>query len=514
MTARIAVFVTLFVTGAVTLALELIASRVLTPYVGGGLTVWTAILAITLAALAWGYHLGSRWSRAGKPERLFARLPAIAATVLGLTAAGYPSFLPALTIGDPVSSAFVGVTIVLAPSLVLLSAMGPLGIALTSTARGDSGAGEVFAVSTVGSVAGVFLAAFALLPFLPPPATLALLALALVATAAAQWPRTSGRGVLAVWIAGALAAIGLALATLIGAPTTIPMGALTATHVATVRSAHATILVVDARHLSRPGVVRLYLEENQIQSAHAPDLTGTPLAYVAIATRAIAEMVPTGGRVLVLGLAGGVAASDMARAGLAVEAVDVNPEAERVARAHFGLDERVVVHVEDARLFVSRCESPYDAVFVDVFSGLDVPDHLVTAEAFAAMTRCLAPDGVLVVNAVVPPIETRATARLFAGIAAGAGVDLHVFDEAPTDPARRNRIVIAARDGRPAPALPFADYPRTLFEREARVVEPISLPRAALAHVAPLTDWSNDYALALAFGGPTPSSVPVPAQWY
>lgn len=514
MAARIPVFVTLFVTGAVTLALELIAARVLTPYVGGGLTVWTAILSITLAALAWGYHLGSRWSRRGAPERLFARLPAIAAIVLGLTAASYPALLPSLAIGDALSSAFIGVLVVLAPSLVLLSAMGPLGIALTATARGDSGAGEVFAVSTVGSVAGVFLAAFALLPFLPPPATLALLALALVATAAAQWRRTTGRAGLAAWIAGALLANALAFATLIGAPATIPMGALTLSHVATARSPQATVLVVEARHVSRPGTVRLYLEENQVQSAASPDLPGTPLAYVAIATAAIEAMAPPGGRVLVLGLAGGVAASDMARAGLAVEAVDVNPDAARIARTFFDLDPRVVVHVEDARLFAAACARPFDAVFVDVFSGLDVPDHLVTAEAFAAMARCLTPDGILVVNAVVPPVETRATSRLFAAIAAGTGADLFVYDEAPTDPARRNRIVVAARDGRPAPALAFSDYPRTLFEREERTVSPVPLPRVALEGVAPLTDWSNDYALAIVFAGPMPSAVPIPAQWY
>ncbi|MGJ3263428.1 MAG: fused MFS/spermidine synthase [Salinarimonas sp.] len=218
---RLVVHAALFVTGAVTLALELIAARLLTPYVGGGLVVWTAILSVTLLALALGYHLGSRWS-AREPARLFARIPALAAIVLGLTGALAPMLLPQLAVGGALTGAFVGVIAVLAPALVLLSAMGPLAIALVSTGTGDSGAGEVFAISTVGSVAGVFLAAFALLPFMAPPATLAVLAGALVTVAlVGAWALGALRAV-AILVPGAVAAIALAGAALLAAPAAVP----------------------------------------------------------------------------------------------------------------------------------------------------------------------------------------------------------------------------------------------------------------------------------------------------
>ena len=108
---RSVVYASLFVTGAATLALELIASRLLTPYVGGGLTVWTAILSVTLLALAFGYHVGSRWS-AHDPRRLFVRIPALAAVVLGLTAALYPFLLGRNSARrGRASELFVGVTL-------------------------------------------------------------------------------------------------------------------------------------------------------------------------------------------------------------------------------------------------------------------------------------------------------------------------------------------------------------------------------------------------------------------
>lgn len=98
----------LFVTGAVTIALELIASRILTPYVGGSLYVWTAILSITLLALAAGYYLGGRWSRQTIPDRLFVRFPAATAVVLCITAFLYPIFLPVLSYDDALVGAFFG----------------------------------------------------------------------------------------------------------------------------------------------------------------------------------------------------------------------------------------------------------------------------------------------------------------------------------------------------------------------------------------------------------------------
>src|SRR4029453_12047746 len=54
--------------------------------------------------------------------------------------------------------------VLLAVPLVVLSAMNPLLIAIRPEAAGDAGAGPVFFVSTLGSVAGVVATAFLLIP--------------------------------------------------------------------------------------------------------------------------------------------------------------------------------------------------------------------------------------------------------------------------------------------------------------------------------------------------------------
>ena len=79
----------------------------------------------------------------------------------------YPVVFPLLSNLNLILASFLGGIILLALPLIALSAMNPLLIALARDAgpAGDGGAGRVFFISTVGSVAGVVLTAFLMIPY-------------------------------------------------------------------------------------------------------------------------------------------------------------------------------------------------------------------------------------------------------------------------------------------------------------------------------------------------------------
>jgi hypothetical protein len=88
----------IFTTGGAILALELLASRILTPYFGVSLYIWSGILSITLVSLAAGYWQGGRLA-SGKKGRapaadklvsLFALMPALAALAIVAACLIYP----------------------------------------------------------------------------------------------------------------------------------------------------------------------------------------------------------------------------------------------------------------------------------------------------------------------------------------------------------------------------------------------------------------------------------------
>ena len=158
----------IFVTGGAILALELLASRILTPYFGVSLYIWSGILSITLVSLAAGYWWGGRLAagtrnHAPTPEKLaylFTRMPAVAAIAIVAACLVYPYLFHRLAQFDLVVGAFIACIVLLFVPLFVTSAMNPLLVAIflrQSATRGDladAGAGRVFFVSTIGSVAG------------------------------------------------------------------------------------------------------------------------------------------------------------------------------------------------------------------------------------------------------------------------------------------------------------------------------------------------------------------------
>src|SRR6185503_17022952 len=172
------------------LALELLASRIMTPYFGVSLYIWTGILSITLVALALGYRLGGRLA-AGRASsaptsarllQLYALLPAIAAVAIIAACLAYPQVFAPLARWSLVLGAFAACMVLLFVPLVAASAMNPLLVAILLERRahagtGDAGAGTVFFLSTIGSVAGVLVTAFGLIPYVSNFAAVVIVAL-------------------------------------------------------------------------------------------------------------------------------------------------------------------------------------------------------------------------------------------------------------------------------------------------------------------------------------------------
>ena len=81
-----------------TLSLELLASRIMTPYFGVSLYIWTGILAITLTFLAVGYRYGGKLSQAAASERdlevTFLSAPIYSALAITISVALYPALFP------------------------------------------------------------------------------------------------------------------------------------------------------------------------------------------------------------------------------------------------------------------------------------------------------------------------------------------------------------------------------------------------------------------------------------
>jgi len=161
------IYVISFFEGAAVMATELCGSKLISPYFGSSLYVWSAVIAITLGSLAAGYFYGGTLStRENKPKTL---------TTLLLLAAIYMGIMPLLSnIFGPMAIQFSLLVAVVIAALLLLfipmflmGAASPVIISMLTHSHAESGkvSGTVYSVSTVGGIISTFLSGFFLIPF-------------------------------------------------------------------------------------------------------------------------------------------------------------------------------------------------------------------------------------------------------------------------------------------------------------------------------------------------------------
>ena len=423
----------IFFTGAVVLALEVLASRIMTPYFGVSLYIWAGILSVTLAFLAAGYYLGGRLSRMLAPARLpwlFHLLPVAAAASVLAACAVYPLWFPVLAQANLIAGSFIASAVLLALPLIGLSAMNPLLIALRNAdaTTGDAGAGRVFFVSTAGSVVGVVVTAFWIIPTLTNFAALLWLALALAvagfALRARPLPAADGRR-LAV---AAAAVVVLALTFIAGEGRFMAMLSARGDSpyrfrvMAEYTSVFGNVKVVEMRSRDlREPPVKAYLQDGILQNRVTLDGVSASM-YTYVLDRLAGIFAPRASAALVLGLGAGIVPEDLRSRGAKVTVVEINPKGVKAAVEHFGFKAgHFDVRIEDARTFVRRCRPDYDVVVVDLFQGDAVPDYLMTAEFFRAIRGCLRANGAVVMNAFFDDADDIPNRRLMATVAAAFG---------------------------------------------------------------------------------------------
>ena len=164
--------VMVFVAGACSLAVELTASRLLAPYFGTSLFVWANLIGLILLYLTIGYYVGGRLAdRYPRPVVLYS-LTAIAALLIACIPVIAGSILAwSLTVFGGLSlgifyGSLVAVVLLFALPMILLGCVSPYAIRLRVEQLGKSGrtAGQLYAISTAGSIVGTFLPVLVLMP--------------------------------------------------------------------------------------------------------------------------------------------------------------------------------------------------------------------------------------------------------------------------------------------------------------------------------------------------------------
>lgn len=379
--------VLVFGSSAAVLVVEIVALRLLAPYLGLTLETSTMVIGIALTAIACGSWLGGRLADQVDPRRLIGPSLGVSGAVVALT----PAVLRTSAEWAPAVLLLIASLTILVPG-ALLSAVTPIvtKLHLTSLAETGTVVGRLSGVGTVGAIFGTVLTGFVLVSRLPVSGILIGLGSLLVAgSVLVEWRtrRWSGTPALTlVVVAGGLA-------------TTVAPGGCDAE-----TKYHCARVVADpdrdsGRTLVLDGVRHSYVDID--------DPTFLEFTYV----RAIASVVdaafPEGERLAAHHLGGGgltfpryLAAT---RPGTRSLVSEIDSGVVRIDRDQFGLSSEagIDVRAEDGRLGLRRLDAgSRDLVVGDAFGGVSVPWHLTTVEAMTDVRRVLDADGLYVANLI------------------------------------------------------------------------------------------------------------------
>ncbi|RPI22528.1 MAG: spermidine synthase [Actinobacteria bacterium] len=381
-----------FVATAAVLVLEILAGRILAPYVGVTLRSFTGIIGTVLAAIALGSWAGGRLADRRDPRAILGPTLAVGGLLAILTPAFVDVVAPGWSGEQPlqiVGLAFIGF---FAPAAVL-SMVTPIAakIALRTLETTGTVVGSLSAVATAGALFGTFATGFVLLASLPSePITWLVGGVLLTMAAVFSLPQTRG----ALLGLTGLAAAAIAFSAAVPHPCLVETPYFCAdVHVDPARPSGRELILDTLRHS--------YVDVED------PTYLGSRYARVMAGVVAAA----TGGRgpegALFVG-GGGFTIPRYLLAMYGTESVVLELDPRLVEFAEDELDlERgdwLEVHTGDARLTLRRTPpAAFDVVVGDAFGGRSVPWHLTTVEFLTEVRQRLRPGGLYVMNLIDYP---------------------------------------------------------------------------------------------------------------
>lgn len=402
-------YLTAFVGGMCTLAIELTISRLLGFFFGFSDLVYSFVISMILAYLALGYFIGGRWADRSPETTTFYKIIAWAAATIALIPITARPLLRNAAIGIAtinIPRIFLWglpVLLIIAVPLILLACVSPFLIRLLLDDRAKAGqiSGRVYAISTVGSLLGAFGPSLFFIPLIGALRTFHIFAVSL----------------------SILAISGLYL-----------NHRSTALRYAWNPALILIVVALTASNLGKappPGARLLYETEsayNYIQVAEYPDQTRVLILNEGLAVHSIYNpnfpATFTGGawdyalvgpyfnrppyspenirKIVVIGLAAGTIPRQytfLYGEDVQIDGIEIDPRIVDVGQEYFGMNQpNLNVIIADGRVGLRALGGGYQLVQIDAYKVPYVPWQLTTVEFFSEVQTHLAPDGVVSVN--------------------------------------------------------------------------------------------------------------------
>lgn len=490
---------TIFFSSTILLVLEIVAGRLIAPYVGVSIYSWTSIIGVILAGLSLGNWIGGRWADRGGNETAVGIVLVLAAVFSIASLLFLTMVAPLLQDSqlDLISSSFIYVATMFFIPAALLGIPTPLltTLALKLDSRAGHIVGRMHALAALGSIFGTFITGYWLVQYF---------------------------GTRKIVIASAICLCLLAIPYLrkLNIRQTFVMIAVLGTTIIVTQarggfanpcqweSNYFCLRVVDASDAEYGSAKALILDHlmHGINHEHEADLLVSPYVHAMDEIVRVFFNVNESSNLSYFFAGGGAYTQPRAvntmYPNASITVAELDPQVTLAARKAMFVDttKMNIIH-RDARTVLHRSIQKFDVVVTDVFHDISVPYHMVTQEFAQTVKSKLNTNGIYLINIV----DIFPNPKLVKSLIKTLGREFKYvdvwLDQAPTK-VERTTYVISANDSQ---ALPQAIFSQRGFQRRwLRINTPLEATGTSSDLLPVLTDDFVPVELLLAgllFGG-------------
>ncbi|NOX45485.1 MAG: spermidine synthase [Chlorobi bacterium] len=387
----------IFFAGIITMAFELAGSRILGPYFGASIFIWTSLIGIIMGSLSVGYWFGGQVSIRRSDLKILSILLLFGAIFIFVTAFGHDYILKRVVkyIPDFRLQVVISSAVLFGPASLFMGAVLPYAVKLKINTIESSGVavGRLYALSTIGSITGTFLSGFVLLPlfgFLN-----IMYALTGILLAFCLWiffvDKTKVYLVVTLFSFVLLSSVWIKTYT-------------KEVDYIDKDTQYNRIFVYNTTDKPTGRPVKMLAVNNEHSSAMFLD--GSGLVFEVLKYYHLVKYFNPGFKhSLMIGGSGYAFPKDYLERypEATMDVVEIDPELTSIAYTYFDLphDPRLRIFHEDGRTFINREKNKYDAFFMDAYkSMITVPFQLTTKEAIQKIYDILNEDGVVLANLI------------------------------------------------------------------------------------------------------------------
>jgi predicted membrane-bound spermidine synthase len=395
-------YVVTFIASFCSLVIEMVAGRILAPFVGVSLYTWTSIIGVILAGISIGAYIGGK---------LVDRFPYRRTLGILLLLSGIAA-LCIIPITNLVAShkfhmslmwrIFTVTAIIFFIPGCLIGTVSPVVVRLTLQSLNKAGniIGKIYAISTLGAIIGTFATGFLLISWMGTRNIIFAMGIILLVTSL---------------ISGRLFKKKIAVAGIL----VLMVALLTPLYIWGFRPS----LAHSAYYLKESDYFTIKLSHQVSSDGHMPlqtlvldnlihsyvsldDPTHIEYPYEKIYGEVLKWHFKQDSTFKTLSIGGGGYTfpryMEHSYPNAQIEVVEIDPQITKVVYEYLGLPKntRIKTFNTDGRWFAMNCQNKYDIIFTDAFNDLSIPYHLTTREFFGQLKNILTDNGIIMSNII------------------------------------------------------------------------------------------------------------------